>query len=95
MKNENMSSQQRTVCECNHLTHFAILLSARPVAITSERVQLSLNIISYIGVSVSLVAMAILVFIFKCFRKPRNVNTLFYEYVTIIHMYINNYIVFI
>ena len=48
-----------TVCKCNHLTHFAILLSARPLQQT-----LALQVIGYIGVAVSLVAMAAVVFVF-------------------------------
>ena len=59
-----------TVCECNHLTHFAILLSAQPLN-TSAEVTLSLQIIGYVGVAVSLVAMAITVLTFiamKCVK---------------------------
>ena len=29
-KSESLSNTSVTVCECNHLTHFAILLSAQP-----------------------------------------------------------------
>ena len=52
-----------TVCECNHLTNFAILLSARPPTFTPPQ-ALALQIVGYIGVSVSLVAMAATVFVF-------------------------------
>ena len=52
-----------TVCKCNHLTHFAILLSARPLDRSQPKI-LSLQIIGYVGVSISLVAMAATVFIF-------------------------------
>ena len=31
-KSESLSNTSVTVCECNHLTHFAILLSAQPTA---------------------------------------------------------------
>ena len=31
-KSESLSSTSVTVCECNHLTHFSILLSAQPTA---------------------------------------------------------------
>ena len=62
-KNEGLSSVSVTVCECNHLTHFAILLSPAPVN-TSAAVTLSLRIIGYAGVSVSLVAMAVTIFTF-------------------------------
>ena len=54
-----------TVCRCNHLTHFAILLSAQPLDLSQPQ-NLALQITGYIGVSISLVAMAatILVFVF-------------------------------
>lgn len=57
-RNEALSSNSVTVCECYHLTHFAILLSADPPDF-SEPVVFSLTVIGYVGVSVSLVAMAI------------------------------------
>ena len=63
MKNEGLSNVSVTVCECDHLTHFAILLSPAPVN-TSAAVTLSLRIIGYAGVSVSLVAMAVTIFTF-------------------------------
>ena len=55
----------KAVCSCNHLTHFAILLSARPLKLSRQH-TLALEAIGYIGVSVSLIAMAmtIMVFIF-------------------------------
>ena len=59
-RNFNLSSTSKTVCECNHLTHFAILLSPRPPEFSSA-VSFSLTVIGYIGVSVSLVAMTLTV----------------------------------
>ena len=56
-----------SVCECTHLTHFGILLSASPIPV-SEGVGLSLSIIGYIGISVSLVAMAFTVITFIAFK---------------------------
>ena len=52
-----------TVCKCNHLTHFAILLSARPLDLSQAKI-LALQITGYIGLSISLVAMAATVFVF-------------------------------
>ena len=57
--NENLSNSTMTVCECTHLTHFAILLSAKPI-----QDVLALTIIGNIGVAISLVAMAAVVFVF-------------------------------
>ena len=55
-RSESLSNTSVTVCECNHLTHFAILLSAAPINLP-QPVMLSLEIIGYVGVSISLVAM--------------------------------------
>ena len=69
-RNDTLSNTSVTVCDCTHLTHFAILLSAAPLSL-SDPVALSLEIIGYVGVSVSLVAMAITVFTFIAFRYAR------------------------
>ena len=55
---EVLSNSSYTVCECDHLTHFAILLSPVPLNF-SDGVVLSLEAIGYVGVAISLVAMAI------------------------------------
>ena len=52
-----------TVCECNHLTHFAILISARPIELSQQQISV-LQITGYIGLSMSLLAMAITVLVF-------------------------------
>ena len=67
-RNQDLSNSSVTVCECRHLTHFAILLSAAPPSILTPPVRLSLEIIEYVGVSASLVAMAFTVFTFTAFR---------------------------
>ncbi len=57
-RNDMLSNIAQTVCECYHLTHFAILLSPVPLNFT-RGVELSLQVIGYIGVAISLVAMAV------------------------------------
>ena len=66
-RSENLSNTSVTVCECNHLTHFAILLSAAPPEF-SQPVTLSLQIIGYVGVSVSLVSMSLTIITFIFFK---------------------------
>ena len=66
-KSESLSNTSVTVCECNHLTHFAILLSTSSPNLT-RNVELSLGIIGYVGVSISLVAMALTVTTFCLFK---------------------------
>ena len=66
-KNSILSNVSVTVCECDHLTHFAILLSAAPLNVTAS-ITLSLEVIGYLGVCVSLVAMAMTIFTFIFLR---------------------------
>ena len=66
-RSESLSNTSVTVCECNHLTHFAILLSATPLNLT-DAVVLSLEVIGYVGVSVSLVAMGLVIFTFTALK---------------------------
>ena len=66
-RSESLSNTSVTVCECDHLTHFAILLSAAPLDLT-DAVMLSLDTIGYVGVSVSLVAMASTIFTFAALK---------------------------
>ena len=55
MRNDSLSNSTHTVCECTHLTNFAILLSAQPI---SDPVNsFALSVIGYIGVSLSVAAM--------------------------------------
>ena len=63
---ETSFTANSTICRCNHLTHFAILLSAQPLInnVLSQPQILALQITGYIGVSVSLVAMVATVFVF-------------------------------
>ena len=60
---ETIFTSTMTICKCNHLTHFAILLSARPLDLPLPK-TVALHITGYIGVSISLVAMAATVFVF-------------------------------
>ena len=65
--NEDDSSETRTVCECNHLTHFAILLSPKPPEL-SKRKELDLGSICYVGVSISLLAFTLTIITFIAFK---------------------------
>lgn len=61
------SNFSATVCECDHLTHFALLLSSVPLNYSSP-IVLSLEAITYVGVTLSLVAMAITIVTLTIFR---------------------------
>ena len=62
-RNTRLSNDSVTVCECTHLTHFAILLSESPPDF-SEAVKFSLNVLGYVCYAVSLIAIAMTVFTF-------------------------------
>ena len=64
---QGFSNSSVTVCECSHLTHFAILLSASPPSL-DERIVLSLEVIGIVGVSISLIAMVLTVTSFIIFK---------------------------
>ena len=66
-RSESLSNTSVTVCECDHLTHFAILLSAAPLNLT-DVIVLSLEVIGYVGVSISLVAMGLTIFTFSILK---------------------------
>ena len=66
-RSESLSNTSVTVCECDHLTHFAILLSVAPLNLT-DAVVLSLEVIGYVGVSVSVVAMGLTIFTFAALK---------------------------
>ena len=63
---ETVFNSTSTVCMCDHLTHFAILLSARPLqpGQLPKSQLLTLQVTGYVGVSVSLIAMAAVIFVF-------------------------------
>ncbi len=64
-RNDALSSTSMTVCECNHLTHFAILLSPKPPVNTQPvSITLSLMLIGYIGVTISVISMTVTIIIF-------------------------------
>jgi len=53
--NTNLSTSSNIVCECSHLTNFAVLLSFKPI--TNQVHNFALNFISYIGLGSSLLAL--------------------------------------
>ena len=63
-RNEVLSSDLSTVCECTHLIYFANLLSAKPIIPHDPPVSISLSVIEYVGVTVSVVALMMTVLTF-------------------------------
>ena len=67
LRNDSLSNSSLSVCQCNHLTHFAILLSPTPLNFTRP-IVLSLQVIGDVGVSISLIAMVLTSAIYIVFR---------------------------
>ncbi|XP_070557832.1 cadherin EGF LAG seven-pass G-type receptor 2-like isoform X8 [Ptychodera flava] len=66
----------RIACSCNHLTQFAVLMDASPtpVALTDK---MALQLITYIGISISLLALLLSLITFTCLPNLRsNTNTI-------------------
>ncbi|KAM7434431.1 hypothetical protein ABFA07_015464 [Porites harrisoni] len=66
----NESSTERTVCSCNHLTNFAVLMQYKPVQNPKEH-ETYLSIITYIGCALSLIGEVMVVIIYVVFMKFR------------------------
>ncbi|XP_078673398.1 uncharacterized protein LOC144912258 isoform X1 [Branchiostoma floridae x Branchiostoma belcheri] len=60
-----------TLCECNHLTNFAIL-----VDVTGQQDLFALHVITYIGCIISIVCLFICICVFLGFRRVRCARTI-------------------
>ncbi|XP_067892754.1 adhesion G protein-coupled receptor L2 isoform X2 [Heterodontus francisci] len=62
------TNRTHTKCECRHLTNFAIIMAHKEVEYSSEMHELILSIISWVGIVISLICLAICIFTFCFFR---------------------------
>ncbi|XP_077984710.1 cadherin EGF LAG seven-pass G-type receptor 2-like isoform X2 [Glandiceps talaboti] len=70
------TTSNRVNCSCNHMTHFAVLMdiSAEPIALTDK---MALRLITYVGISISLLALLLSFFTFVCLPNLRsNTNSI-------------------
>ena len=65
------SSADRTSCQCYHLTNFAVLVDVYGLARTQEH-KGTLNILTYIGCSISLASLVVCITVFSTFRSAQN-----------------------
>nr|XP_023696728.1 adhesion G-protein coupled receptor G6 isoform X2 [Paramormyrops kingsleyae] len=66
------STASRTVCLCNHLTHFGILMDiSRSSELLSDKNNEALTFISYIGCGISAICSAVTLFTYIAFEKLR------------------------
>ncbi|XP_043346353.1 adhesion G protein-coupled receptor L2 isoform X19 [Dermochelys coriacea] len=62
------TNKTHTSCACSHLTNFAILMAHREIAYKDEVHELLLTVITWVGIVISLVCLAICIFTFCFFR---------------------------
>nr|XP_023405202.1 adhesion G protein-coupled receptor L2 isoform X3 [Loxodonta africana] len=62
------TNKTRTTCACSHLTNFAILMARREIAYKDGVHELLLTVITWVGIVISLVCLAICIFTFCFFR---------------------------
>ena len=65
------SAADRTSCQCFHLTNFAVLVDVHGLARSREH-QGMLNILTYLGCSISIVSLVICITVFATFRSAQN-----------------------
>ncbi|XP_014209550.1 latrophilin Cirl isoform X2 [Copidosoma floridanum] len=68
------SNRTHSVCECEHLTNFAVLMDVHGVALDPAN-KLALHIITYVGCSVSIVCLVLAIITFQLFRGLKSDRT--------------------
>jgi len=80
----NSSNATHTVCHCYHLTSFAVLMSVKEdISAIPKGHQLALSLITYIGLSVSIVALCLAFLTFYFFRFTKSGRTFIHKNLTI------------
>ncbi|XP_034936070.1 latrophilin Cirl-like isoform X1 [Chelonus insularis] len=68
------TNDTHTVCECNHLTNFAVLMDVHAVKLDIAH-QVALQIITYIGCIISVVCLVLAIMTFQLFRGLKSDRT--------------------
>ncbi|XP_051538181.1 adhesion G-protein coupled receptor G4-like [Myxocyprinus asiaticus] len=68
---KNSSTQNETVCSCNHLTSFAVLLDVSRQGITDRLQATILTFITYIGCGISAIFLSVTLLTYLAFDKIR------------------------
>uniref|UniRef100_A0A8C2EYV1 Adhesion G-protein coupled receptor G2 n=1 Tax=Cyprinus carpio TaxID=7962 RepID=A0A8C2EYV1_CYPCA len=69
---KNSSTENETVCSCNHLTSFAVLLDISRQGITDRLQATILTFITYIGCGVSAIFLSVTLITYLAFEKLRH-----------------------
>ncbi|XP_066022820.1 adhesion G protein-coupled receptor L1-like isoform X1 [Pocillopora verrucosa] len=67
------SNSEETVCSCNHLTHFAVLLDYDGSTKLTEEDETILKVATYVGLSLSIIGILLTLILYSCLtdvRKP-------------------------
>ncbi|XP_017890799.1 latrophilin Cirl-like isoform X4 [Ceratina calcarata] len=68
------TNETHTICECNHLTNFAVLMDIHAVRLDIAH-QVALQIITYIGCIISVVCLVLAILTFQLFRGLKSDRT--------------------
>ncbi|KAF7990078.1 hypothetical protein HCN44_009021 [Aphidius gifuensis] len=68
------TNSTHTICECNHLTNFAVLMDVHAVKLDMAH-QIALQIITYIGCIISIVCLVLAILTFQLFRGLKSDRT--------------------
>ncbi|XP_066022823.1 adhesion G protein-coupled receptor L4-like [Pocillopora verrucosa] len=60
------SNSEETVCSCNHLTHFAVLMNYDGNTKLAEEDETALKIITHVGLSLSIVGILLTLILYSC-----------------------------
>ncbi|XP_015596630.1 latrophilin Cirl isoform X3 [Cephus cinctus] len=69
-----ITNNTHTVCECNHLTNFAVLMDVHAIKLDIAH-QVALQIITYIGCIVSVICLVLAILTFQLFRGLKSDRT--------------------
>lgn len=65
------STENTTMCHCYHLTNFAVLVDIYGLAL-SEQHKSYLDVLTYIGCTISICSLGVCIFVFMTFRSAKN-----------------------
>merc|ERR1719186_984260 len=65
------STEETTMCQCYHLTNFAVLVDVYGLA-QSEQHKNNLDILTWIGCGISITSLTICIYVFSSFRSAKN-----------------------
>ncbi|XP_045481273.1 latrophilin Cirl isoform X6 [Harmonia axyridis] len=68
------SNTTHTVCQCNHLTNFAVLMDVQAILLPIPH-QIALQIITYVGCIISIICLVLAVITFQIFRGLKSDRT--------------------